>query len=124
MKRAYIGVRSRSRDTGKTLITKIFDTLRRNFRNTRTRKMIDLINKLCHLCLQEYKSVNEHAMELRTIQTRLAKIYKKAKRSDLDIVLKFLGGLDSTYRFFKTNCKRNHTFLTGALVEVLSSRKD
>jgi Reverse transcriptase (RNA-dependent DNA polymerase)/gag-polypeptide of LTR copia-type len=96
--------------TVKTLLS----TIKKNYAATGTGELFDLIIQFWHLQLSDFKNIEEYAAEFLLINKKLVNIDATAKLNDLHIVLKFLDGLDSSYRDFRQNIRRNeHLIKTG-----------
>lgn len=117
-RRACTGIRARLNVNNHTLVEKetslrtLLETLETNCKNQGTGMLIDLIRKFWSLRLQDYKSVTEYAEEFRQVDADLARISTSAKRSDLDMVIRFMDGLDPSYNNHVADFQRNRVFVS------------
>jgi hypothetical protein len=116
-RRACTGIRSRLNVNNHALVEKetslktLLETLETNCKNQGTGMLIDLIRKFWSLRLQDYKSVTEYAEEFRQLDADLTRISKSAKRSDLDMAIRFMDGLDPSYNNHVADFQRNRVFV-------------
>ncbi|PSS17078.1 hypothetical protein M430DRAFT_35637 [Amorphotheca resinae ATCC 22711] len=73
--------------------------------------LLDLFQKFRSLRLQDYKSVWEYAAAFRQINSDLGKIHSEAIIRDLDMVIMFMDGLDSSYNELVADFQRNRAFI-------------
>ena len=89
----------------------MMNTLEENCKNQGTGSLIELVLEFWSLRLKDYKSVTEYAERFRDLNKELAAIAENAVRSDLDMVIKFIDGLDASYDIFKANFLQNRIFI-------------
>src|SRR5271156_5862070 len=93
-----------------TTLNDVMDILEK-CKNQGTGSLIELVLEFRTLRLKDYKSVTEYAERFRDLNKELAAIAEKAVRSDLDMVIKFIDGLDASYDIFKANFLQNRIFI-------------
>jgi Reverse transcriptase (RNA-dependent DNA polymerase)/gag-polypeptide of LTR copia-type len=115
--RACTAIRSRCGTNAHALVedcmtlNQVMDTLEEKCKNQGTGSLIELVLEFWSLRLKDYKSVTEYAERFRDLNKELAAIAEKAVRPDLDMVIKFIDGLDASYDIFKANFLQNRIFI-------------
>jgi hypothetical protein len=125
MLRACTAIRSRcgtnayANVENELILNVLLKTLEEKCKNQGTGSLIELILEFWSLRLKEYKSVTEYAEKFRDINKDLKAISITAERSDLDMVVKFIDGLDTSYDIFKSTFLQNRTFIKDAGDETI-----
>lgn len=117
MMRACTAIRSRcgtnayANVENEMILNVLLKTLEEKCKNQGTGSLIELVLEFWTLRLKDYKSVTEYAEKFRDINKDLKAISIIAERSDLDMVVKFIDGLDTSYDIFKSTFLQNRTFI-------------
>lgn len=120
MLRACTAIRSRCGTNAYSMVEDeqnlktLLKTLEGKCKNQGTGSLIELILEFWSLRLKDFKNVTEYAEKFRDINKDLKAISNTAERSDLDMVVNFINGLDSSYDIFKSTFLQNRTFIKDA----------
>lgn len=130
MKRACTAVKSRCGTNAHSMIEeetnlrKVMEKLDIGCRNQGTGSLIELLLEFWSLRLQDFSSVTEYSNRFRNLNKELKAISANAARTDLDMAIRYIHGLDASYDMFRANFYQNRTFVNdnnkGDAVAVVS----
>ena len=89
-------------------VSTLFEVLEKYYRPSGIGALESLCDKLCSMKLADYDSVNKYQEEFRRIQGELIRLHDSIVFSDIFLIQRFLAGLGSAYRVFRTSF--NHSY--------------